>query len=366
MEDDVSGCLVYTPIHQIHRASVTSRETPERLDSVYKYIKNRTEILDVFSIIEEFEPACIEDILRVHEKPYLDFMKGYCEKGGGFLGDSTYVQKGTWKAAKYSAGGAIEACKKVLENYDVSFALIRPPGHHALPDRYGGYCIFNNAAIATRWLQNQGHKKVMIVDWDGHAANGTMRVFYDDPSVLTVSLHRNPDGFYPHDGYTHQVGRGAGMGYSANLCLPLGAGDKEFKLACEKILFPLAKEFEADFVIGCNGFDSHHSDNVVGLRYTSASYHYIANKLSQMYGGRLALLMEGGYEKFNGKLLYTILCGLTHADNPYVETDDDVLSHSVIQDSNVCKDTLDSIKKLKNTLVDYPIGRRAFNYDEDR
>lgn len=357
--------MIYNPIHQIHRAAVTSRETPERLTDGYNYIKNRTDILKAFELVEEYEPATEDDILRVHEKPYMEFMKSYCEKGGGFLGDSTYVQKGSCKAARYSAGGAIESCKRVLEGYDSSFALIRPPGHHALPDRHGGYCIYNNSAIAARWLQQQGKKKIMIVDWDGHAANGTMRIFYDDPTVLTISIHRNPEGFYPHDGYVHQVGRGEGMGHSVNVCLPMGAGDREFKMACDQIVFPLANEFLPDFVLGCNGFDSHHSDEVVGMRYTSNSYYYISKRLSEKFRGRLAILMEGGYKKFNGKLLHTILCGLSGLDNPIEELDDN-LSHSMLQMGNVFKETVDSLGRLKNTLSDYPLGRRAFVDDKDK
>ncbi len=355
----IKGCLIYTPKHQIHRAAVTSRETPERLVDGYNYIKNRTDILDSFELVEDFPPATEEDILRIHEKPYVEFMKNYCEKGGGFLGDSTYVQKGTCKAARYSAGGAIEACRRVMGDDDVSFALIRPPGHHAMPDRHGGYCIFNNAAIAARWLQDQGMKKIMILDWDGHAANGTMRIFYEDPTVLTISIHRNPEGFYPHDGYIHQVGRGAGMGHSVNVCLPHGAGDKEFKMACDQIVFPLIREFLPDFVIGCNGFDSHHSDEVVRLRYTSKSYYFIAKRLSEMYNGRLALIMEGGYKKFNGKLLHSILSGLSGKDNPVEELDDN-LSRSLMQMTNIFKETEDHLDRLKSTLSDYPLGRRAF------
>ncbi len=351
------GTLIYTPKHKMHRASVVSRENPERLESGYKYIMNRTDILKTYDLIEDFEPANDEDLERVHERSYIDFMEGYCSRGGGFLGDSTYVQKGTCMAARYSAGGAIEACRRIKNGYRAGFALVRPPGHHALPDNYGGYCIYNNGAVAARWLQAQTARRfgVMIVDWDGHAANGTMRAFFDDPSVLTISLHRDPQGFYPHDGFSHQVGSGEGRGYTVNVPLPAGAGDKEFKRACEEIVFPLAKRFSPDFVIGCNGFDSHYSDNVVGLKLTSESYHFIAHELAHRYPRKLAVIMEGGYEKFNGKLLHTILSGMMARDNPYKDVEID-LSGSILQKGSVRKQTEDSIKELKTVLKDYPLG----------
>ncbi len=354
-DDKKKGVLVYSPVHEIHQASMTSRENPERLSRGYKYIKNRTNILDHFDLLEKYEPVTDEELERVHERTYIDFIEGYCKKGGGFLGDSTYVQKGSCKAARYSAGGAIESCRRVVDEYDNSFALIRPPGHHAKPDNYGGYCLYNNAAIAARWLQKNNKKKIMILDWDGHAANGTMRVFYEDPTVLNISIHRDPEGFYPHDGFAHQIGKGEGIGYCVNVGLPAGAGDQEFRKTCEKIVFPLAEEFDPDFVIGCNGFDSHHSDSVVGLSYTSDSYFFIASELAKRYSGDLSILMEGGYEKFNGKLLHTILSGLSHHKNPYEEMDD--LSRSVIQKGSVCKDTNKKIDELKMILSDYPLGK---------
>jgi len=338
---------------------MVSRENPERLERGYKFIQNRSDVLDYYDLLEDYEPANEEDLLKVHEKTYVDFIEGYCKKGGGFLGDSTYVQKGSCKAARYSAGGAIEVCKRVMSDYQAGFALIRPPGHHALPDNYGGYCLYNNAAIATRWLQEQGKRKIMIVDWDGHAANGTMRTFYSDPDVLTISVHRDPEGFYPHDGFSHQIGKAAGRGYSANICLPRGASDSELKKSFKEIVFPLAEAFDPDFVIGCNGFDSHQSDSVVGLNYTADSYHFISYELGKRYKNKMSLVMEGGYEKFNGKLLHIVLFGLLGKENPYGELKEN-LSSSIIQKGSVCKDTMDNIEGLKSILKEFPLGSKAF------
>ncbi len=345
---------MYTVKHRMHRTSEGSRENPKRLDNGLKFIKNRTDVLDSYELIEDFPPASDEDLLRAHEKSYIDFMEGYCRNGGGFLGDSTYVHKGSCTAARYSAGGAITVCKEVLNNKKPGFALIRPPGHHALADNYGGYCLYNNAAIAAKWLQNKKQRKIMIIDWDGHAANGTMRIFYDDPTVLTISIHRDPHGFYPHDGYIHQIGKGAGRGYSVNVCLPPGSGDNEFRMACEQIVFPIAREFSPHFVIGCNGFDSHYSDNVVGLRLTSQSYYHIAKNLSEMFSGRFGVIMEGGYEKFNGKLLHALLSGLLRIRNPYEESLD--ISGSVIQQGGIRKETKENLSNIKEVLSDYHIG----------
>lgn len=354
------GVLLYNKIHRIHRASMVSRENPERLERGYKFIKNRSDILEYYDLLDDYEPASREDIMRVHERPYVDFIEGYCSKGGGFLGDSTYVQKGSCKAARYSAGGAIEVCKRVISDYRTGFALIRPPGHHALPDNYGGYCLYNNAAIAARWLQENRKRKIMIIDWDGHAANGTMRTFYEDPDVLTISIHRDPEGFYPHDGFTHQIGKAAGRGYSVNVCLPRGAGDSELRRSFRDIVFPLADVFDPDFVIGCNGFDSHQSDSVVGLNYSIDSYHYISSEIGKRYENKHSLLMEGGYEKFNGKLLHVVLSGLLGKKNPYDGVEKS-LSSSIVQGGSVCKDTINNISELKRILKDFPLGAKAFS-----
>ncbi len=353
------GVLLYNKIHSIHRASMVSRENPERLERGYKFIKNRSDILKYYDLLEDYDPATKEELLKVHEKTYVDFIEGYCKKGGGFLGDSTYVQKGSCKAARYSAGGAIELCKRVLKDYQTGFALIRPPGHHALPDNYGGYCLYNNAAIAARWLQNNKKRKIMIIDWDGHAANGTMRTFYSDPDVLTISIHRDPEGFYPHDGFSHQIGKSAGRGYSVNICLPRGSGDTELKKSFNDVVFPLAEVFDPDFVIGCNGFDSHQSDSVVGLNYTLDSYYFISSELGKRYKNKLGLVMEGGYEKFNGKLLHVVLSGLLGRENPYGGVEPN-LSSSIIQKGSVCKDTMEEIKELKSILKEFSLGSKAF------
>ena len=173
----------------------------------------------------------------------------------------------TKQAALISAGSTIEAVSNVCSQVmvDQAFAIVRPPGHHAHCNVVAGFCFFNNVAVAARAAQkNHGAKKVVIFDWDIHVGDGTAQIFYDDPSVLYISIHRFDQGkFYPGPAGAHtRIGEGAGKGY--NIHFPFNVnktqkpivGDKDYIYACEKVFFPLIKEFNPDLMIISAGFDS--------------------------------------------------------------------------------------------------------------
>ncbi|MCK5561680.1 MAG: hypothetical protein KAJ51_13845, partial [Thermoplasmata archaeon] len=226
--------IIYNHKHIRHKSAIPSPENPERLLNIINLLKR--EQVNVFNkdckLVSEFEAAKPQDILRVHTRKYLDFVKSYSKKGGGFLGDSTYFTPFTYSSALLAAGGALKAGDVVLKDgYEFSLALIRPPGHHATADKYGGYCIFNNSAVLARFLQRKRKlSKIMILDWDAHSANGTMQIFYDDPTVLVISIHQDPHGFYPNTGFMEQLGRGDGLGYNINIEMPKDSGDNEYTL----------------------------------------------------------------------------------------------------------------------------------------
>ena len=170
--------VVYNSNHVMHRSDMSSPENPTRLVRIMNFLQGRLRLFDRKDcrLVTEFEPASDEDLLRVHDLGYINFIRNYCQKGGGFLGDSTYVAPNTFKAAASSAGAVIEANRLVASGEaDSAFAIVRPPGHHASMDKFGGYCIFNNAAVACRYLQAEGlAQKILIVDIDAHAGNGTL------------------------------------------------------------------------------------------------------------------------------------------------------------------------------------------------
>jgi acetoin utilization deacetylase AcuC-like enzyme len=228
--------------------------------------------------------------------------------------------------------------------------MIRPPGHHASPNSYGGYCIFNNAAILARHIQQRnGIEKIMIVDWDVHAADGTMKVFYEDPSVLTVSLHRDPIDFYPHNGFARQIGARAGRGTNINIVLPKTSGDDEYALAVKDIVLPIYRQFSPDFVIGCNGFDAHFSDPNSKMRMTSEGYYNLVKELKSVMKGKLSILMEGGYTEFNGKLTHSIICALTGEPPPYTH-EIDIRSDSLFKEGTPHITFEKNLKNLKLLL----------------
>lgn len=355
-EKQVTLGLIYTPLHIAHKSNLISPENPERLERIMRYLQNKMKQFSESNckLIQEFEPATEEDILRVHTKKYVEFIMNYCKKGGGFLGDSTYFTYQTFALASLAAGGAIKAGECVVnKEFDYAFALIRPPGHHATMDKYGGYCIFNNSAILARYLQEKkGLKKIMIIDWDAHAANGTCQIFYDDPSVFVISLHQDPHGFYPHEGFMAQIGKGEGLGYTVNIEMPKESGDTEYILAFDELVLPLYKSYAPDFVIGCNGFDSHHSDPYTDLQLTSDGYYRMVQRLRNLAKNKLVLLLEGGYHPNLGPLTHTIIKSLLGEENPFIEHID-VLSSSASRGDAVYKLTSRKISNLKTILKDF-------------
>ncbi|PFH51540.1 hypothetical protein AMATHDRAFT_142294 [Amanita thiersii Skay4041] len=213
---------------------------------------------------------------------------------------SLYVMQGTTRAALLSCGGVIEACLSVARNeLKKAFAIVRPPGHHAEPDEHMGFCFFNNVAVAAKVVQQLTPiKKIMILDWYV-VSNGTQRAFYDDPSILYVSLHRYEQGtFYPCGpfGGMQSSGEGAGLGYSVNVPWPQkGMKDADYIYAFQKIVMPIALEFAPELVIISAGFDAADGDTLGECHVTPAGYAHMTHMLAGLARGRLVVALEGGY-----------------------------------------------------------------------
>jgi acetoin utilization deacetylase AcuC-like enzyme len=345
--------IVYNANHINHKSDLTSPENPDRLNKMMSFLKKEVYLFrSGVRLHTRFKSARLEDVLRVHSPIYVDNVKKY-SKQEGFFGDSTYFTIYTPEVALKSAGGAIEAGRRVVNgSCKFAFATIRPPGHHAGRESFGGFCIYNNSAILARYLQEiKNVKKIMIVDWDAHSANGTLEIFYEDPTVMLISIHQDPRKFYPFKGFAGQVGKGDGLGYTANLELPPGSGDGIYKLALNKLILPLIEDYKPDFIIGCNGFDIHYSDIYTDLNATANGIYDFVSRLSKGKEGKMALVMEGGYHLNNGRLAATVLNALLRRKNPYPEDSDSL--NSVVASSDKNFKIVDAkIELLLRTLKD--------------
>ncbi len=272
-------------------------ENPERLLKAME-ILNSAGVWSMADLRGQ-SPASENDISSVHTTEYLLRVKNMCARGAGMLGDGTPACQRSYEAALLAAGGALAAVDSVLTGaYKRALALVRPPGHHALPDGAMGFCIFNNIALAARRAQVKYNlKRIMILDWDAHHGNGVQRIFYSDPGVLYCSMHR--DFSYPATGWAERVGEGGGRGYNVNVPLPLRSGDADYRVAWKEIVVPLAGAYRPELVLVCAGFDAHAGDPIGGMNLTDRGFQWLFQKtleVAEKYtGGRAVAVLEGGY-----------------------------------------------------------------------
>ncbi|XP_027340409.1 histone deacetylase 14 isoform X1 [Abrus precatorius] len=260
--------------------------------------------------LQHFEPASVDDIASVHARTYVSglekVMDQALEKGLIFIDGSgpTYATASTFQESIIAAGAglalidSVVAGSKIKGDAPTGFALIRPPGHHAVPQGPMGFCIFGNVAIAARYAQRvHGLKCVFIIDFDVHHGNGTNDAFYDDPDIFFLSFHQ--DGSYPGTGKFDEVGSGDGEGTTLNLPLPGGSGDTAIRTVFDEVIVPCAQRFKPDIILVSAGYDGHVLDPLANLQYTTATYYMLTSSIKQLAkdlcGGRCVFFLEGGY-----------------------------------------------------------------------
>ncbi|XP_036991418.2 histone deacetylase 7 isoform X3 [Artibeus jamaicensis] len=225
--------------------------------------------------------------------------------GVGVDTDTIWNELHSSNAARWAAGSVTDLAFKVASHeLKNGFAVVRPPGHHADHSTAMGFCFFNSVAIACRQLQQQGKaSRILIVDWDVHHGNGTQQTFYQDPSVLYISLHRHDDGnFFPGSGAVDEVGAGSGEGFNVNVAWAGGLdppmGDPEYLTAFGKVVMPIAREFSPDLVLVSAGFDAAegHPAPLGGYHVSAKCFGYMTQQLMSLAGGAVVLALEGGHD----------------------------------------------------------------------
>lgn len=293
----MTTAYVYHPLYLAHQQR-GHPESPERLKRVMETLEHEGMLERLIAL--EPAPATEAEIELVHSSSYRLRVQRVAAQGGGHLDPDTYVNEHSYQAALMAAGGVNTAVRAVVRgDVDNAFCLIRPPGHHATPDRGMGFCLFNNVAVAARVAQQEdGLERVMIVDFDVHHGNGTQDAFFQDPTVLFFSTHQY-GYFYPGTGHWRETGRQAGDGTTINVSLPAGVGDRGYASVFRSLLWPVARRFRPQLILVSAGFDAHWSDPLASMRLSLTGYASLVRDLCKvarsLCDGRIVFCLEGGY-----------------------------------------------------------------------
>jgi acetoin utilization deacetylase AcuC-like enzyme len=244
--------------------------------------------------------ATTDEIAMCHGHHYIDEVARTASLDRFDFDLDTHSSRDSYETALLAAGGVLTAVEAVMDGAaNNAFAIVRPPGHHALPNRAMGFCFFNNLAIAAEWLiKMRGLKRVMIVDWDVHHGNGSQEMFYESAEVLYTSIHQFPH--YPGTGSTHEIGYGPGTGYTVNMPMPAEFGDSEYLRAFDRLIMPIGRHFKPEFILVSAGFDCHFRDPLAQMRVTEAGFGAMARRVQRLAAeccdGKVVAALEGGYD----------------------------------------------------------------------
>jgi acetoin utilization deacetylase AcuC-like enzyme len=289
---------VYTFVSSPNHVYPDHPERPGRLEVLEPKLKSfHAERL-------EAKPATAEEIAYVHNPTLISALEQVCRTQAPGIIDyaPTYVTPSSFEDALLAAGGVI-TCSRAVLNGEASnaFAIVRPPGHHAEPDRAMGFCIFNNVAVAARDALAQGVERVAIIDYDAHHGNGTQAAFLNDERVAFLSTHLFQPMFYPGTGWIEDAPHARKR--IVNVPLPARAGDQVYEQVAERIFVPFLESFKPQMLFVSVGFDAHWSDPITMLGLSTAGYLMLARKvlaLAERYcDGKVVFVLEGGYDPVN-------------------------------------------------------------------
>jgi len=280
-----------------HFAGRSHPERPERAEVMIRMAESITRP-DVRLMAPR--EATYEEIASCHRSEYIATVARTASLDRFDFDPDTHSSRDSYETALLAAGGVLTAAEAVMDGaIDNGFAIVRPPGHHALPNRAMGFCFFNNVAIAAKWLiETRGLRRVMIVDWDVHHGNGLQDIFYESPAVLYLSTHQFPH--YPGTGSLHEIGYGAGIGFNVNAPMPAEFGDAEYLRVFDRLVMPIGRRFKPEFILISCGFDGHFRDPLAQTRLTEAGFAAMARRVKRLAaeccGGKIVAALEGGYD----------------------------------------------------------------------
>lgn len=280
-----------------HKPGIVHPESPNRLRSLYRMLDK--EFNDSVTYIEP-ESATLEQLEMVHTPAYIKQIMATAGRDFTTLAPDTPVSANTYLAAWLAVGGCIKALEALLAGqFRACFCMVRPPGHHALTDRAGGFCIFNNLGVTAKYaIEKYGFKRILIIDWDIHHGNAIQDLFYRENRVLYMSTHYM--GWYPHTGDWEESGEAAGLGYNVNLPVPKELEDHDIIHIYREILGRVVRRWKPELILVAAGFDAHEKDPLGRTRLSETAYRWLTQMVLQLSDAArsapILMALEGGYD----------------------------------------------------------------------